>query len=129
MMKRIVGIFVICVSVIVCIWLVYSKYTEKKMREEEGIILVDSEKTQEVMDESQWKIMRSVMEEDLKLFEGIEKISIMPESYVQYAQEKKVQVNVELQSGFIMDEEMKEDIKKYISAVINCDDVIIRSSR
>lgn len=99
------------------------------MREEEGIILVDSEKTQEVMDESQWKIMRSVMEEDLKLFEGIEKISIMPESYVQYAQEKKVQVNVELQSGFIMDEEMKEDIKKYISAVINCDDVIIRSSR
>lgn len=128
MKKKVVGIIIAGVCIILCARLAYVKYTEKEIGEDSAkTILVDygEEKIQEERDEAQWEIKREAMESDLKDLDGIHKVTIRPESYAQYMEFEKVEVDIILQEGYSLNQELEGEIQSYVSVSINCDEVVI----
>lgn len=125
---KIKGTIIVCLCIILCIWFAYAKYTEKKTDEDgDQIILMDSgeEKTKEERDQVQWEIIKDSMENNLEELEEIREIFIYPKSYVQYMGDEVIEIDVILQQGYSMSQQLEEEIESYVSVTTNCDEVII----
>lgn len=125
-MKKVIRIIIIVICIILCVWFAYVKYTENKLSKDENhVLLMDGERTQEEREDAEWEIIRSTIKDDLENRKEIQEICIYPESYSQYEETGIVEVKVTLQEGYSTNQEMEEQIRSYVLAITNCKQTII----
>lgn len=125
-MKKVVVIGIVIVCIVLCAWFVGAKYTQDKLNRDENYeFLVEGERTQKEREDMKGEIIRNTIKEDLESRKEIEKVSISPESYEQSLKSGEIEVNVTLQEGYSMTQELEKEIQSYVMIAMNCKQVIV----
>ena len=125
-MKKFVCVLMIVVCIILCAWLVGAKYTEYKLnRDENNVVLMDGERTQEEREDKQGEIIKSWLKEDLESRKEIANVSIDSEFYEKSLESEVVEIKVTLQEGYSMNRKLEEEIQSYVLTATNCKQVIV----
>ena len=125
-MKKFMCVLMIVVCIILCAWLVGAKYTEYKLNQDENnVVLMDGERTQEERKDKQGEIIKSWLKEDLESRKEIANVSIDSEFYEKSLESEVVEIKVTLQEGYSMNRKLEEEIQSYVLTATNCKQVIV----
>ena len=72
-----------------------------------------------------WEYICGTIEKNLESYKAIKEVSVQPAAYDDYLPNKEIVINVSLQEGKTLDDELQKSIETYVYTVIDCEKVTV----
>lgn len=119
-----IAAFVLCIIIIAIVVAVRTEVSHENFNVDESQAFNFNEGADESQnDQKQWEHIRRTIATDLKEFNDVEDVNVQPEDYNAYLLNKEIVVNVTLQKGNSLKDDLRKSMETYVCTIIDCEKV------